>query len=169
MKKVMTSFVTVLAFLCLSASAYATTTKGLLVLLAKQASLQAVKDHPGFYQLTLKGVNPKVIYFSDRPARTTGQIDMAKFVNEWTNGGFKKLPPNAMMEAVTLNAATKQLQANMTSYPMVLNNPVYMQKNDELSFEVKGLANSSMTLATVQQSDYVAVFIDSVCISCIHG
>ncbi|WP_137392435.1 hypothetical protein [Rhodoligotrophos defluvii] len=47
--------------------------------------------------LTLKGINPQTLMFSDRPERMTGDASTAKFVEFWNKGkdSFEKDPPNA--------------------------------------------------------------------------
>ncbi len=49
--------------------------------------------------LTLKGVTPDTLYFSDRPERITGRYATAEFVEQWASGSdsFKKDPPNAVL------------------------------------------------------------------------
>ena len=46
--------------------------------------------------LTLKGI-PLVVYFSDRPYRTSGHLSLEDFVKLWDKGvnNFKNDPPNA--------------------------------------------------------------------------
>ncbi|MCR9138981.1 MAG: hypothetical protein NXI27_23470 [Alphaproteobacteria bacterium] len=52
--------------------------------------------------LTLQGVAPSTIFFSDRPYRLTGQVDTATFANLWTapNGPFSQNPPNAAISVL---------------------------------------------------------------------
>ncbi|WP_342641653.1 hypothetical protein [Rhodoligotrophos ferricapiens] len=52
--------------------------------------------------LTLKGVSPQTIMFSDRPERMTGDALTAKFVEFWDKGkdSFQKDPPNASISTV---------------------------------------------------------------------
>jgi hypothetical protein len=47
--------------------------------------------------LTLKGVNPSVTFFSDRPYRIAGHVLIPGFIQLWDEGGdsFKDDPPNA--------------------------------------------------------------------------
>lgn len=47
--------------------------------------------------LTLVGVAPNTIVFSDRPARMAGHVNTAHFISEWDEGrdSFAKDPPNA--------------------------------------------------------------------------
>ncbi|MEH3148289.1 MAG: hypothetical protein PGN34_23850 [Methylobacterium frigidaeris] len=49
--------------------------------------------------LTLKGVSPQTLMFTDRPERMTGDAPTAKFVSYWTSGksDFQKDPPNATL------------------------------------------------------------------------
>ena len=48
-------------------------------------------------ELTLTGVTPQVVWFSDRPARQSGHVSMAEFVESWEGYGFVKDPPNAAL------------------------------------------------------------------------
>jgi hypothetical protein len=47
--------------------------------------------------LTLKGVSPGTIMFSDRPQRMTGNVATKALIDEWNKGqrNFEKDPPNA--------------------------------------------------------------------------
>src|SRR5271154_4025111 len=47
--------------------------------------------------LTLKGVSPGTIMFSDRPQRMTGNVATLALIEEWNKGhrSFEKDPPNA--------------------------------------------------------------------------
>jgi hypothetical protein len=50
-------------------------------------------------KLRLKDVVPQVLYFSDRPERVAGHVDMAGYLEEWTKGkdNFGEDPPNATL------------------------------------------------------------------------
>jgi hypothetical protein len=50
--------------------------------------------------LTLNGVAPSTIFFSDRPYRLTGQVDTATFTGLWANGPFAQDPPNAAISVL---------------------------------------------------------------------
>ena len=143
-------------------------TQVLFVLLSKEASVRAT-DKPGTYKLTLKGVNPKVVYFSNRPQRISGQLSINKFVSQWIgNGVFSKIAPNAAIEAVSLNPHTNKLTNSATRYEVVLDKPAYaVNSKNEISFQIKALPEKNMTLPELGKSDYVAIFIDDVCLSCI--
>jgi hypothetical protein len=49
--------------------------------------------------LTLRGVTPSTLYFSDRPQRIVGQMTTADFVDLWDAGdnSFESDPPNAVL------------------------------------------------------------------------
>jgi hypothetical protein len=55
--------------------------------------------------LTLDGVSPTTVFFSDRPERLAAQGLTSEFVTFWTTGGgsdnFRKDPPNATLSIVT--------------------------------------------------------------------
>lgn len=52
--------------------------------------------------LTLQGVAPSTIFFSDHPYRLTGQVDIATFANLWSvpHGPFAQDPPNAAISVL---------------------------------------------------------------------
>jgi hypothetical protein len=49
--------------------------------------------------LTLRGITPSTLYFSDRPERVTGHMTTADFVDLWAIGdnSFETDPPNAVL------------------------------------------------------------------------
>jgi hypothetical protein len=68
----------------------------LFVQSARSGTLEAVEGQEGRYVLTLRGVAPKTIYFSDRPLRIAGQADLEAFL---AGLGFDDdNPPNAALE-----------------------------------------------------------------------
>jgi hypothetical protein len=52
--------------------------------------------------LTLHGLNPSTLYFSDRPERVVGHMTTAQFVQMWSQGpnSFLEDPPNAVLSWV---------------------------------------------------------------------
>ena len=52
------------------------------------------------FELTLNGVTPQTVWFSDRPARQSGHIPIAEFVESWEGYGFVEDPPNAALAGV---------------------------------------------------------------------
>ena len=66
-------------------------------------------------KLTLAGVNPATVMFSDRPERIAGHMTTARFVPFWGEGSdsFLKDPPNAtlsFLEDKTLDDAVVELR-----------------------------------------------------------
>lgn len=53
----------------------------------------------GDMKLTLRGVSPSTLYFSDRPERIVGHMTTDEFVGEWGEGpnSFESDPPNAVL------------------------------------------------------------------------
>ena len=49
--------------------------------------------------LTLRGITPSTLYFSDRPKRVVGHMSTADFVDLWATGdnSFETDPPNAVL------------------------------------------------------------------------
>ena len=55
-------------------------------------------------KLTLKGVQPETLYFSDRPDRVVGRESTKKFIEHWWEEGedsFAKNPPNAVLAVMS--------------------------------------------------------------------
>ena len=52
--------------------------------------------------LTLKGIHPATVLFTDRPQRMAGGMATAEFVSTWAAGkdSFQKDPPNASLSSV---------------------------------------------------------------------
>ena len=65
--------------------------------------------------LTLIGINPLVVMFTDRPVRMAETIAITNFIKDWGNGGknsFVADPPNAVLTSVVdgkLQTATVEL------------------------------------------------------------
>jgi hypothetical protein len=80
-------------------------------------------------RLTLKGVSPVTVFFSDRPERITGNMPTVSFLPLWKDGkdSFEKDPPNATLSIFTAGKVTDAV--------VVLRNPVL--KGEDLSYEVK--------------------------------
>lgn len=133
----------------------------LFVVLAKHGHIQKKTNGGKYFLLTLSEVNPNALYFLDRPARKTGQVDLTMFLNQWEAGSFKTDPPNAVIEVVRLYANDKREHKHSVSYVVVLTNPIYKKSTNSLTFTIKALPGNKTPLPKVADSDYVAVFIDS--------
>jgi len=67
----------------------------------------------GTNKLTLTGVSPATIYFTDRPERIAGNMRTADFVPFWSKGkdSFLKDPPNADISIVEGDKQLRQVVA----------------------------------------------------------
>jgi hypothetical protein len=81
--------------------------------------------------LTLKGVTPDTLYFSDRPHRIVGRETTEKFVQSWDAGeeSFAKTPPNAVLAVMQ-----KPVPLDLV---VVLKDPVL--EGDTLTYQVEVL------------------------------
>lgn len=79
-------------------------------------------------RLTLKGISPVTVLFSDRPDRLAGHMAAAKFIPFWGEGAdsFKSDPPNGTLSVVE--------GEGMDNVVMTLRNPQLAGR--ELSYEV---------------------------------
>lgn len=82
-------------------------------------------------KLTLKGISPSTIYFSDRPQRIAGHMTVPGFLKEWDAGkdSFAKDPPNATLSIFNDNGVQDVVVEIM--------NPVL--NGQDLSYDVRVL------------------------------
>jgi len=97
--------------------------------------------------LTLEGVSPATVFFSDRPERIAGNMKTAAFVPFWSKGkdSFLSDPPNADVSILEGNTLQQVV--------VVLHNPVL--KGDNLTYTVKVLQGDMP-----EKGADVSVFID---------
>ena len=78
--------------------------------------------------MTLTGVSPSVIFFSDRPQRVAGHVALAGFLDAWDEGSdsFAEDPPNAALSIVG--------DGQVTDVVVELANPVL--EGDDLTYEI---------------------------------
>ena len=86
--------------------------------------------------LTLVGVAPNTIVFSDRPARMAGHVNTAHFISEWDEGrdSFAKDPPNATISVLGADGKTVDDAVVVLKKPKI--------DGDNLTFEVSVLEGS---------------------------
>jgi hypothetical protein len=102
---------------------------------AKKADFLFVQNansiHYADGKLTLKGVSPTTIMFSDRPERIAGHMATTRFVPFWSKGkdSFLADPPNATLSIVD--------EDQVNDVVVELRDPVL--KGDELSYNVRVL------------------------------
>jgi hypothetical protein len=82
-----------------------------------------VKVDPATSTLRLVKVNQQTLYFSDRPERVAGHINMARYLEEWTSqagkDSFKADPPNAVLSVYEPRKPENTLAAVKITNPVV--------------------------------------------------
>jgi hypothetical protein len=99
-------------------------------------------------KLTLIGVAPTTVFFSDRPRRIAGHVATTEMIPLWSEGqnSFVKDPPNATLSAFTADGG-------VVNVVVVLKNPVL--SGDQLTYDV------TVTQGRVPaENDGVSLFID---------
>jgi len=94
---------------------------------AHSGSFVPVEGEENLYTLTLEGVSPQTIAFSDRPKRVVGQVPMQKFLDGL--GFSPKNPPNAAIEIL-------EAEEEEDVMVMELLDPVYDAANQTLQYNV---------------------------------
>jgi hypothetical protein len=99
--------------------------------------------------LTLRGVTPSTLYFSDRPQRVVGHMTTADFVELWGEGdnSFEADPPNAVLSFLEAGDAAPEDAVVVLTAPHL--------EDGELSYSVDVLEG---TLPT--EAGPVTLFID---------
>jgi hypothetical protein len=100
-------------------------------------------------KLTLTGVSPVTVFFSDRPERIAGHMRTASFIPFWSEGkdSFKANPPNA---DISILEGDKLIQV-----VAVLEDPVLA--GESLAYTVKVLQGELPA-----KGEHVSVFIDTI-------
>ena len=132
----------------------------LFIQTAKEAVISKNRSNNGKFVLTLKGVNPEIAYFSDRPKRIAGKTSIQIFLNEWSRGSqsFKADNPNAaLVTRLSHSSSHGDSQENM----VVLTNPRYDPRRNTLSYDIEPISNNSAIEEGVHKDP--VLFIDSSC------
>jgi len=100
--------------------------------------------------LTLRGVTPSTLYFSDRPKRVVGHMSTADFVDLWAIGdnSFESDPPNAVLSFLESGAGVPD------DVVIVLKQPE-LDGGGELTYSIQVLDGS-----VPQYAGPVTLFID---------
>ena len=74
--------------------------------------------------LTLKGANPNIIFFCDRPVRTAGHMNRDVFMKLVTEGGnsFADNPPNAAVSIVSAKGKVIEVVVTLSKKPLISGN-----------------------------------------------
>jgi hypothetical protein len=99
--------------------------------------------------LTLRGVTPSTLYFSDRPQRVVGHMTTAQFVDLWGAGdnSFEADPPNAVLSFLEAGGQTPDDAVIVIKEPQL--------SDDELSYSIEVLEGT-----VPAQTGPVTLFID---------
>ncbi|MGZ4708244.1 MAG: hypothetical protein ACXWBN_05835 [Acidimicrobiales bacterium] len=85
--------------------------------------------------LTIEGVTPSTLYFSDRPERVVGHVTTEQFVDDWSLGpnSFESDPPNAVLTFPEADGTLDDVVVELSSPHL---------SNDTLSYTIKVLEGS---------------------------
>jgi len=99
--------------------------------------------------LTLQGLSPSTLYFSDRPERVVGHMTTEQFVQMWTQGPncFAEDPPNAVLSYLDTGSDTPD------DAVVILRDPVAGE--DSISYSIEILDG-----VVPAESGAVSLFID---------
>jgi hypothetical protein len=99
-------------------------------------------------KLTMKGVSPLTVYFSDRPTRVAGHVATSEMIPLWSEGkdSFLKDPPNATLSTFTADGKVGNVVVE-------LKNPGL--KGDEMTYDVRVLQGK-----LPDNADAASLFID---------
>ena len=126
------------AFLTIAANAVADKPVYLFVQVADSGSLVPKAGAAGQYVLTLSGIAPQTVYFSDRPLRNAGHVTTASFLKAL--GFSDQNPPNA---AVEVDSAAE----GEDTIVVELRHPVYDAAKATLQYDVTILPDAKGGLA----------------------
>ena len=110
----------------------------LFVQVADSGTLVPIAGASNHYLLTLKGVAPQTVYFSDRPARLAGHVTTDAFLKGL--GFLEKNPPNAAIEV-------EQAKEDEDTIVVELRHPVYDGAKATLQYDVTILPDARGGLA----------------------
>lgn len=124
-----------------------------------RAETGVIAKTDGGYTLTLKGMDDKVLYFSDRPVRRAGFITMTQFMGDWIKGhdSFQANPPNAAIVHAALRTNEKGIAQ---AIPVELMTPVTTENG--WRFDLKDLQGK----ISMGSYDGIIVFVDDFSPAC---
>lgn len=124
------------------------------------------------YKLTLKNIDPSVMYFSSSGnRRVTGNMGVREFINTWKKGAeVKQIKDNGMLNSAIV--AVRSDNKGMIKLAVALMPPVYNNKDHSITYAMQEIKDGKMSHQSPNQYKsfkHVSVFIDDICISCIGG
>lgn len=85
----------------------------LFSLTAERGTLRPVQGSTRNYILTLREASNSIVWFSDRPTRRSGFVNMEEFLDGWADFGFDEDPPNVALTVLSASGATDTVVATM--------------------------------------------------------
>jgi len=140
----------------------------LFVQTARFATLKPDSRHPGDYILVLHDIPKYVTYFTDRPQRISGLINVIDFLQEWqqnTKDNFTQDAPNVDVRGIKLHWL---FHSKDTSIVVSLSNPSYDVGERTMTYTAKPVPGTQMPNRLITLRD-VALFFDDfrgICYSC---
>ena len=138
---------------------------------ANRGTMKPIKGPTPRFNLKLFGVNPQVVWFSDRPARQSGQIAVRGFTGSWAGFGFVEDPPNA---ALTLLDAGNRHDTLVVE----LRRPDYKKKKNRVRYTAQILdaatgdlsyLNSDLDHRVRRHFRFPSLFIDDAAARVVNG
>lgn len=124
---------------------------------ADTASIQPVKNKPGYYYLIMRNTGPYITYFTNRPNQYRGLIPAQDFIKAWDQGtnNFAGNHPNGAVIAGKIND-----QQNTGNIPMLvtLQNPVYNADHDVMAYVVTPLYTQTLFLKPFTLDQVTLIF-----------
>ncbi len=120
---------------------------------AKSSELTQDPKQANVIKLTLHKPEMFVSYFSDRPQRLTGMVELKQFLTLWdakNKSKFTDNPPNVAIET---------RQSNLIG---MLSNPVYNHKTGDVTFTFKPIKPLPADFKFGKSLGYTIIFVDDV-------
>lgn len=128
--------------------------------IAKNGTIARNINDRSKFTLTLKGVDPEIVYMSDRSSALSGKTTIQQFLNEWklNRSNLKPERPNALLVSkMSKTARDNQSNENM----VILSNPRYTESTKSLVYDIE-IMDKSKTIREGSVHDPV-LFIESTC------
>lgn len=120
----------------------------LFIQAAREAVIERdMGESKGNYTLTLRGVQPNLAFFGDQPQRLAGKVSLDQFINDWKSGNGQLHSggiAGAVHGALVTTSQTPSNVADVSESMIILSEPIYDAKAQELKFKVRNVANGQI-------------------------
>lgn len=117
------------------------------------AQAGSIEMSQGTGTLTLQGTSPNLIWVSDRPQRTTGDLSIESFASTWEQTGFGEDPPNAIVTSHTRDLA------GVEPIVLELTDPSLDRAAETMTYSITAIDDPERSESRSIQD--IALFIDS--------